>query len=68
MLYPLAASPARIEPGCGPHPPSTTGVSDSQRGRGTDCPSTNWEAAAAKKGSRAEKVKGGGGRGKNEVV
>ena len=40
------------------HSPSTTGVRDSQRGRGTDWPSTNWDAAAAKNGSRAGKVQG----------
>ena len=35
--------------------PITTGARDSHRVIGMDCPSMNWEAAALKKGSRAEK-------------
>ena len=35
--------------------PSTTGAKDSHKVIGIDCPRMNWEAAALKKGSRAEK-------------
>jgi hypothetical protein len=34
--------------------PRTTGARDSHKVIGIDCPSMNWEAAALKKGSRAE--------------